>query len=47
MPKDQPVRIPLPPDEAVSDFLKVKPTAEMPRPGRRRGKRKPAKKGRK
>jgi hypothetical protein len=36
MPKHQPVRIPLPPDEAVSDLLKVKVTKEMPRPGARK-----------
>lgn len=34
------VSVPLPPDEAVSDFLKVKPTKDMPRPGPRRGKAK-------
>jgi hypothetical protein len=48
VPKDQLVRIPLPPDEAVGDFLKVKPTDEMPRPGGRKGRpKKAAKKGRK
>lgn len=35
MPQEKPVKIPLGPDEAVGDFLKVKPTAEMPRPGAR------------
>lgn len=38
MPHDKPIRIPLPPDEAISDFLKVKPTDEMPRPGKRKPK---------
>jgi hypothetical protein len=46
MPKDKPVHIPLDPDVAVADFLKVKPTAEMPRPGKpKKAKtKKPAKK---
>jgi hypothetical protein len=35
MPKDRPIRIPLPPDEALADLLKVKPTADMPRPSKR------------
>lgn len=39
MPKDKPVKIPLPPDEAVADLLLVKPTDEMPRPGARVGAR--------
>ena len=37
---EKPIRIPLPPDEAVSDFLKVRPTADMPRPGARGAKTK-------
>jgi len=43
MPQEKPVKIPLGPDEAVSDLLKVRPTPEMPRPGGRRP-RKPTKK---
>jgi hypothetical protein len=39
------LRLPLPADEAISDMLRVKPTAEMPRPGKR--KPKAVKKGRK
>lgn len=39
MPKDKPIRIPLPADEAMGDFLKVKPTDEMPRPGTRKPKK--------
>ena len=38
-----PVALPLPADEAIADLLRVKPTAEMPRPGAR--KRRPKKKG--
>jgi len=37
------VALPLPADEAIADLLRVKPTAEMPRPGAR--KRRPKKKG--
>jgi hypothetical protein len=43
--KEHPVRIPLPPDEAVADLLRVKPTAEMPRPGKRKAKPRASKKG--
>jgi hypothetical protein len=39
VPEDRPVKIPLPPDEAVADLLRVKPTEDMPRPGARKGKR--------
>jgi hypothetical protein len=45
--KDHPVRIPLPPDEAVADLLRVKVTDEMPRPGKRKAKPQGRKKGRK
>jgi hypothetical protein len=40
MPKNKPVKIPLPPDEAVADLLLVKPTADMPRPGKHKAKAK-------
>jgi hypothetical protein len=33
MGREKPLVIPLPPDEAVADFLKVRPTPAMPRPG--------------
>jgi hypothetical protein len=41
------IRIPLPENEALRLLGKVKPTAEMPRPGATKGKAKPkrAKKG--
>jgi hypothetical protein len=46
MPDNKPVRIPLPPDEAVADLLRVKPTEDMPRPGARKGKQGNKKKAR-
>ena len=33
MAKGEPIRIPLPEKKALELLLKVKPTAEMPRPG--------------
>jgi len=42
---EKPIHIPLPPDVAIAEFLKVKPTADMPRPGKR--KTKPTKKPKK
>jgi hypothetical protein len=34
------VRLPLPPDEAMADLLRVRPTAEMPRPPKKKSKKK-------
>ena len=43
----KPVRLPLPPAEAISELFKVRPTPEMPRPGARKGAKKKAAKAEK
>ena len=40
MQKAKTLSIPLPPEEAIADLLKVRPTADMPRPSNKKPKAK-------